>query len=196
MLHRRWRACSEMASLPNKERVGRTLDLVAEGLGPWMIDRLVAKHGASWSNEVVRAAGPTIRDTSPNATDPAYLFWVFDKQWHTLFREHLSFEDKRAVSALWDARKEWAHGEKISSERTERVLMDGEHVLRSIGAVTQADQADEMRREFRRIMFEEDQKRLQRAQERSLSVQVDAAGLPAWRDVVEPHDDVAKGSFQ
>lgn len=185
-----------MALLTNKERVGRTLDLVAEGLGPWMIDRLVAKHGAGWSNEVVRAAGPTVRDTSPNATDPAYLFWVFDKQWHVLFRDHLSFEDKRAVSALWDARKEWAHGEKISSERTERVLMDGEHVLRSIGAVTQADQADEMRREFRRIMFEDDQKRLQRAQERSLSVQVDAAGLPAWRDVVEPHDDVAKGSFQ
>ena len=30
----------------------------------------------------------------------------------------------------------------------------------------------------------------------SLSVQVDRAGLPAWRDVVDPHDDVAQGSFQ
>ena len=113
-----------------------------------------------------------------------------------VFKDQLSFEDKRAVSALWDARKEWAHGERISSERTERVLMDGEHILRSIGAVQQADKADEMRREFRRLMFEEDQKRLQRAQEKALSVQVDSTGLPAWRDVVEPHDDVARGTFE
>lgn len=121
---------------------------------------------------------------------------MFDKQWHGLFRDQLSFEDKRAVSALWDARKEWAHGERISSERTEHVLMDAEHILRSIGAVQQADKADEMRREFRRLMFEEDQKKLQRAQEKALSVQVDSSGLPAWRDVVEPHDDVARGTFE
>lgn len=184
-------------ALTNKERVGRALDLVADGLGPWMIERLEAKYGSGWADEVVRAAGQTIRDTTPNAKDPSYLFWVFDKQWHSLFKDHgLSFEDKRAVSALWDARKEWAHGKPISSERTERVLMDGEHLLRSIGAVTQADDADEMRREFRRVMFEEDQKRIQRAKEKSLSVQVDSTGLPAWRDVVEPHDDVARGSFQ
>ena len=185
-----------MAALTNKERVGRVLDLVAEGLGPWMVTQLHAKYGDNWAMEVGRTAGLTGRDTTPNQSDPAYLFWVFDKQWHAVFKDQLTFEDKRAVSALWDARKEWAHGERISSERTERVLMDGEHILRSIGAVQQADKADEMRREFRRLMFEEDQKRLQRAQEKALSVQVDSTGLPAWRDVVEPHDDVARGTFE
>lgn len=185
-----------MATLTNKERVGRALDLVAEGLGPWMIIALHAKYGDNWATEVGRTAGVTGRDATPNRSDPAYLFWVFDKQWHGLFKDQLSFEVKRAVSALWDARKEWAHGERISSERTERVLMDAEHILRSIGAVQQADKADEMRREFRRLMFEEDQKRLQRAQEKALSVQVDSTGLPAWRDVVEPHDDVARGTFE
>lgn len=185
-----------MAALTNKERVGRVLDLVAEGLGPWMIAQLHSKYGENWATEVGRTVGLTGRDASPNQSDPAYLFWVFDKQWHAVFKSQLSFEDKRAVSALWDARKEWAHGERISSERTERVLMDGEHILRSIGAAQQADKADEMRREFRRLMFEEDQKRLQRAQEKALSVQVDSTGLPAWRDVVEPHDDVARGTFE
>ena len=185
-----------MASLTNKERVGRVLDLVAEGLGPWMIALLHAKHGDEWEAQVGRTAGLTGRDATPNQSDVAYLFWVFDKQWHSVFKDHLSFEDKRTASALWDARKEWANGERISSERTERVLMDGEHILRSIGAVRQADKVDEMRREFRRIMFEEDQKRLQRAQEKALSVQVDSTGLPAWRDVVEPHDDVARGTFE
>ncbi|MFB8765312.1 DUF499 domain-containing protein [Nocardiopsis alba] len=185
-----------MAALTNKERVGRVLDLVADGLGPWMITQFHARYGDAWAAEVGRTAGLTGRDSSPNQSDPAYLFWAFDKQWYAVFKDQLSFEDKRVVSALWDARKEWAHGERISSERTERVLMDGEHILRSIGAVQQADKADEMRREFRRLMFEEDQKRLQRAQEKALSVQVDSTGLPAWRDVVEPHDDVARGTFE
>jgi predicted AAA+ superfamily ATPase len=185
-----------MAALTNKERVGRVLDLVAEGLGPWMVTQLHAKYGDGWATEVGRTTGLTNREATPNQSDPAFLFWVFDKQWHAVFKDQLSFEDKRATSALWDARKEWAHGERISSERTERVLMDGEHLLRSIGAVQQADKVDEMRREFRRLMFEEDQKRLQRAQEKALSVQVDSTGLPAWRDVVEPHDDVARGTFE
>ena len=185
-----------MAALTNKERVGRALDLVAEGLGPWMVTALHAKYGDNWASEVGRTAGLTGRDATPNHSDPAYLFWVLDKQWHGVFKDQLSFEDKRATSALWDARKEWAHGERISSERTERVLMDAEHILRSIGAVAQADRADEMRREFRRLMFEEDQKRLRRAQEKALSVQVDSTGLAAWRDVVEPHDDVARGTFE
>lgn len=185
-----------MPGLTNKERVGRVLDLVADGLGPWMVSHLHSKYGDNWIAEVGRTAGLTGRDSTPNQSDPAYLFWAFDKQWHGVFKELLTFEDKRAVSALWDARKEWAHGERISSERTERVLMDGEHLLRSIGAAQQADTADEMRREFRRLMFEEDQKRLQRAHEKSLSVQVDSAGLPAWRDVIEPHDDVARGTFE
>ncbi|QOK22328.1 DUF499 domain-containing protein [Janibacter indicus] len=185
-----------MAGLTNKERVGRVLDLVSDGLGPWMVQVLHGKYGSDWATQVGRTAGLTGRDTTPNVTDAAYLFWVFDKQWHAVFKDHLSFEDKRAASALWDARKEWAHGERISSERTERVLMDGEHLLRAVGAVEQADKADDMRREYRRIIFEEDQKRLQRAREKALSVQVDSAGLPAWRDVVEPHDDVARGTFE
>lgn len=196
MARPRWRSCSEMAALTNKERVGRAIDLVADGLGPWMVTVLHGKYGNDWATTVGQTAGLTGRDATPNLSDPAYLFWVFDKQWHAVFRDLLSYEDKRAASALWDARKEWAHGERISTERTERVLMDCEHLLRSIGAVKQAEIGDEMRREFRRIVFEDDQKRLQRAREKALSVQLNSAGLPAWRDVVEPHDDVARGTFE
>ncbi|MDR0481695.1 MAG: DUF499 domain-containing protein [Cellulomonadaceae bacterium] len=182
--------------MTNKERVGRVLDLVADGLGPWIVTQLSTRYGSDWVKVVGQTAGLSGRGSTPNQSDPAYLFWVFDKQWHDVFNDCLTYEDRRTVSALWDARKEWAHNERVTSERTERVLMDGEHILRAIGAVEQADKADEMRRTFRRMMFEDDQKRIQRAQERSLSVQLDSAGLPAWRDAVEPHDDVLSGTFE
>ncbi|MEU8402697.1 DUF499 domain-containing protein [Nonomuraea sp. NPDC048892] len=87
-------------------------------------------------------------------------------------------------------------GAKFTADRCERVLVDGEHLLRTLGAPDVADQVEEMRREFRRVRFEDDQRRLQRAAERELDVRISAGGLPAWRDVVTPHDDVAKGTFQ
>lgn len=185
-----------MASLSNKERVGRVLDLVAEGFGPWMIGHLTQTYGDAWGNHIVSAAGTAALEDAPKVDDPTYLFWVFDQQWQPLFREVLGVEDRRCIHALWDARTEWSNGAKISAERAERVLMDSEHLLRSIGSLTLADAVDDMRREMRRLMFEEDQKRLQREKEKALSVQVDSGGMPSWRDVVEPHDDVARGSFQ
>ncbi len=185
-----------MAGLSNKERVGRVLDLAAAGLGPWMTDLLTRKYGETWQTQVRAAAGAGPREFTDQVDDPSYLFWVFDKQWHSLFRDQVSHEDKRCVSALWDARKQWAHGGKFGDEQAERVLSDGEHLLRQIGAVKQADEVDDLRRELRRIRFEKDQKQYQAAAEKQLAVRLDTGGLPAWRDVAEPHDDVMKGTFQ
>ena len=185
-----------MATLSNKERVGRTLDLVSEGLGPWMVDLLTRKYGETWQEQVRAAAGSPPRDAGDNVGDPSYLFWVFDKQWASLFRDNASHEERRCVSALWDVRKEWAHGGRFSDEQAERVLSDGEHLLRAVGAVVNADKVDELRRELRRIRFEKDQKQHYAAAEQGLSVSLAAAGLPSWRDVVEPHDDVAEGKYQ
>jgi predicted AAA+ superfamily ATPase len=185
-----------MAALSNKERVGRVLDLVAAGLSPWMVDLLTRKYGDTWQVQVRTAAGVQPRDFTDKVDDPSYLFWVFDKQWQTMFKNHCAFEDKRCVSAMWDARKQWAHGGKFTDEQAERVLSDGEHLLRAIGAVAQADSVEGLRRDLRRVRFEKDQKQFQAVAERGLSVRLDTAGLPAWRDVVEPHDDVAQGTFQ
>ena len=135
-----------MAGITNKERVGRVLDLVAGGLGPWMVARLNKKYGETWQSQVRAAAAAPPRDFTDKTDDPSYLFWVFDKQWFGLFKEHASHEDKRCVSALWDARKEWAHAGKFTDEQTERILSDGEHLLRSVGAVPEADQLEELRR--------------------------------------------------
>ncbi|WP_176449778.1 DUF499 domain-containing protein [Geodermatophilus saharensis] len=174
------------------------LDTVAAGLGPWMIDLLTRKYGETWQAQVRAAAGATPREFGDNIDDPSYLFWVLDKQWNSLFRNHASHEERRCVSALWDARNMWAHkgAARFSDEQTERVLSDGEHLLRRVGAVARADEVDELRRELRRIRFEKDQQQYQAAAERQLSVRLNTGGLPAWRDVVEPHDDVAHGTFQ
>lgn len=185
-----------MAGWSNKERVGRVLDLAAAGMGPWMADLLTRKYGETWQAHVRATAGVGPREFTDQMDDPSYLFWVFDQQWHSLFRDHASYETRRSVSALWDARKQWAHGGKFGDEQAERVLSDGEHLLRQVGAVKEADEVDDLRRELRRIRFEKDQKQYQASAEKQLSVRLDTGGLPAWRDVAEPHDDVRQGTFQ
>ena len=184
-----------MASLSNKERVGRALDLVVEGLQPWMVDLLTRKYGPTWQAKVRQVAGQG-RDAADNPDDPSYLFWVFDKQWVGLFKDHADYADRRAVSALWDARKSWAHGGKFTDDQTERVLADAEALLRAVGGVEQADQISGMRTDLRRIRYEKDQRRQVEEIQKGLSVALNAAGLPAWRDIVEPHDDVAQGTYQ
>jgi predicted AAA+ superfamily ATPase len=185
-----------MAGLSNKERVGRVLDLVAEGLGPWMVDLLTRKYGETWQSKVREAAGAAPREFDDNPDDPSYLFWVFDKQWLTLFKNVASHEDKRCVSALWDARKEWAHGGRFSDEQAQRVLSDGGHLLNAVGAVAKAAEVEQMQRDLRAIRVEKDRKQFLLEAEKGLAVTFSAAGLPAWRDVVEPHDDVAQGTYQ
>jgi len=184
-----------MASLSNKERVGRALDLVAEGLQPWMVDLLTRKYGETWQAKVRQAAGQG-RAAEDSPDDPSYLFWVFDKQWHSLFKEHADYADKRAVSSLWDARKSWAHGGKFTDDQTERVLGDAEALLRAVGGVMQADQVSKMRTDLRRLRYEKDQRRQVEEIQKGLAVALNSAGLPAWRDIVEPHDDVAQGTYQ
>lgn len=185
-----------MAALSNKERVGRVLGLVTEGLGPWMVDLLTRKYGDTWPAQVRAVAGAAPREFGDSVDDPSYLFWVFDKQWVSLFRNVLSHEERRCISALWDARKEWAHGGRFSDEQAERVLSDGEHLLRAVGSVDKADVVQDLRRDLRRIRFEKDQRKYLTAAEKGLTVTLSAAGLPSWRDVVEPHDDVAQGTYQ
>jgi len=85
---------------------------------------------------------------------PLIYFWVFNKPGFTLFKSHATHADKREVSGLWDARKEWAHGGRFSDDQAEHALGKGESLLRSIGAVGPADSVDELRRELRRIRFE------------------------------------------
>jgi hypothetical protein len=167
-----------MASISNKERVGRVLDLVTEGLAPWMVERLEREHGPAWQETVRADAGAPPRDVKSNLDDPQYLFWVFDKQWIGLFKELPSYEDRRCVSALWDARKEWAHGGRFTDEQTERVLSDGEHLIRSVGAVEQAQKLEELRRELRRLRFEKDQKEQLKAAQLGLTVNLGVPPLP------------------
>ena len=111
-----------MASLSNRERVGRALDAMAAGVGPWMDQALAGKYGRPWREPVRRITGDP-RDLQWNMSDPNLLVWLFDKMWIPLFKDTVggNHEFKRCMSGMWDARREWAHPRgKFSDEQAER----------------------------------------------------------------------------
>ena len=78
-----------MAGLSNKERVGRVLDLVAAGLGPWMVDLLTRKYGDAWQAQVRAAAGTGPREFGDRRHGPVIpVLGVRQAVARSLFRNH------------------------------------------------------------------------------------------------------------
>src|SRR3546814_14489538 len=70
-------------------------------------------------------------------------------------------------------------------------------LMESISAGETAEQLGKMRDTILRTKFTELQRNEERRKTSRTEISVDTtAGLLPWRQVVEPHDDVAKGDFQ
>ena len=134
-----------------------------------------------------------------NPLDPQFLLKVMWDEWNTIFRKKLGRTERNYVSELQDARNKWAHNEAFTAESALRAMDTAKLLLESVGAGPHAAQVDTLHQELLRRRFEEEAKRAQKkaaaqstAQEKNLA----QTGLPAWREVAEPHDDVASGRFK
>src|SRR3954465_2043103 len=93
---------------------------------------------------------------------------------------------------LREARNDWAHNKSFSDDDAYRALDTAERLLVAIGASAVADEVKSIRLGLRRLTADkEDKKVLQ-----SAAVTPGSAGLQPWREVLQPHEDVATGNFQ
>lgn len=179
----------------NRDRVGRCLELLAEGLGPFVDARMAAvvPTGQDW-RETLAARDPqrTGSASQPGHEDPHVLLRVITEQGR-VFKDQLSRAEQSFASELRDVRNRWAHNESFSAEDTYRALDTSERLLRAVGAATQADEVRRLRADHQRATFEAETRRLVRQQESGGSVA--GQGLKPWREVLAPHDDVATGNF-
>ena len=178
----------------NGDRVKAVLDDLNTPVRAWGGARLEKVYGRPWI-EAINAQerlpeGGSDRDTW-------FVLHALDRHWPDVVGAELTAEDRRCVEGLAEIGRELAAGTPaVTSDRCERALSDGERVAKSIGEVELAAQLADARTEFRRVRFLEDQERHRKHQARELDVKIAPGALPAWRDVVTPHDDVATGEFQ
>jgi predicted AAA+ superfamily ATPase len=184
-------------AITNHERVGKMLELLRDGLAPFVERELKTCWGEKWAQEVKSVLGDT-RLAGMNAdptTDVAGLLVIMDRTWKDVFSMTLGKAERSMVNELIAIRNEWAHQRPFSSDNTYRGLDTASRVLTSISA-SQAEELDKMKMELLRLRFDE---QVRTEKRRSTATAIESptlGGLKPWREVVTPHQDVASGKYQ
>jgi hypothetical protein len=117
----------------NKQRLGRMLELVGVGLGPYVEQALEAHYGKNWR---LHAQFP---DTVARGgrLDVQALLRLFQNEWRDVFSTMLGHEVRDAATATNAGRNAWAHvapGADCPRDITRRALLGGAELLEAIKA--------------------------------------------------------------
>jgi len=185
-------------AITNRDRVGKTLDLLSDGLKVFVAREMKAVHGERWRY----AASDALRDHhfSEDGTDlvldtQALLLIIWD-QWKTVFQRTLGHSERNYVSELREVRNKWAHQHLFSTDDTYRALDTAERLLNAVSAAEQAAEVRKMKQDLLRLSQEEQARNVVRKAATSSLSSATPLDLPVWRDIVTPHPDVASGNYQ
>ncbi len=180
----------------NRERVGKALELLRNGLAPYVEREVRARSKqVPWDQIKKYTNDPHLANKPINQWDTAGLLRLMTDIWREVFQDTLGHSSRSLAFELRDWRNKWAHQERFSSDDTDRALDSAERMLAAVSA-PQAAEIGRMKVDLRRLVIDE---QVRGETRRVASLQVDAlatSGINAWRDVVEPHDDVATGRYQ
>ncbi len=191
-------------ALSNRDRIDRMFQVMAPAVDDFIsatIGQLDAASGADWVKLVeakdVRNGAPAGKVYDP--LDPQVQFRILTETnitnnykpgWYP-FTQTVGRAGETFASELRGVRNDWAHNGTFTDDDAYRALDTGERLLRLIGASKEADEVRGIRLNLRRVAADKDDKKV-------LKAAVDnpeAAGLQPWREVLQPHDDVATGNF-
>jgi predicted AAA+ superfamily ATPase len=186
-------------AITNHERVGKALDLLKEGLRPFVEREMKSQHAQLWFEQVKASVRETQSNLFGTETEPrwdvATLLAVMWNQWQIVFRKTLGQAERSIVSELRDVRNKWAHQNPFSGDDAYRALDSVSRLLTAVSA-SQAGDVEKMKMELLRVRFDE-QVRTEKRKSVGTAIESQASsGLTPWREVVSPHKDVASGRYQ
>ncbi len=184
-------------AITNHERVGKAMELLKEGLHPFIEREFASVHAAQALAVARRLTGDDRQLANrPFAQwDVAPLLRAMWEAWNEVFGKTLGRAERTLVSELRDVRNNWAHQQPFSSDDAYRAIDSAGRLLTAVSA-PQADEVEKMKMELLRVRFDE-QARSERRKTAGLAIESHATGsLKPWREVVTPHKDVASGRYQ
>ena len=184
-------------AITNHDRVGKAMELLRTGLGPFVEREIATAHPPKTTpaRETLRYLDKHELAMRPIPEWDAHaLLMLMWQSWNTVFRTTLGHAERNFVSELREARNRWAHQRSFSTDDAHRAL-DSTHRLLTAISAPEAAEAEKMKMELLRLRFNE-QARQARRQGAQTALKIGAtSSLPAWRDVVVPHPDVASGMY-
>ncbi len=184
-------------AITNHDRVGKALDILKSGLGPFVEREFKNSFKDRFTAEFQRFLGEDRLNAKKSVTalDVAALLKIMWDSWNDVFRLTLGPAERSLVSELRDHRNRWAHQEAFTGDDAYRALDSAGRLLTAVSA-PQADDIERMKTELLRIRFDE-QARSEKRKSAGTAIEGAAAGgLKPWREVVTPHKDVASGRYQ
>src|SRR6204780_2411058 len=184
-------------AITNHERVGKAMDLLKQGLGPFVEREFTSSYKDKAGAEAIRYLGEDrlLAKKAITEWDAAGLLKLMWESWNDVFRGTLGPADRSLVSELGDLRNKWAHQQTFTSDDTYPALDSSGRLLTAVSA-PQSDEIEKMKMELLRLRFDE-QVRSEKRKSAGTAIESPAAGnLKPWREVVTPHKDVASGRYQ
>ena len=183
-------------AITNHERVGKLMELLKEGLHPFVereFSNIYKGQALAQAARLVES-GRQIFNKPFAGWDVALLLRLMWDAWRDVFRNVLGQAERTLVSELRDVRNKWAHQEPFSTDDAYRAMDSAARLLNAISA-SQAADVDKMRMEILRVRFDE-QARTEKRKSAGTAIESQVTGsLKPWREVVTPHKDVASGRY-
>src|SRR5215207_6858894 len=111
-------------AITNYERVGKALDLLREGLQPFIQRELQAHFGKYWITEATAGWPPNAlvwpADQEEPRLDVTALIRLLLDHWNSVFRNTLGGAERSLVHELRDYRNKWAHQQAFSGDDADR----------------------------------------------------------------------------
>ncbi len=180
-----------------RQYVFEGMELLPEALIAFVEKRLESAVKGHWQVEVAeRVSG--LRVTGGTVSwDQQGLLRAMMAFWKDCFAAVLGHQERSHVSELLDVRNRLSHNETFTYDDAERALDTMRRLMEAISAGETAAKIGKMRDTILRTKYAELQRNEERRKTRRLNLSVETvAGLLPWREVVEPHQDVATGEFQ
>lgn len=186
-------------ALSNRERVGRAFDLLSEGLFD-IVDEVMSQvfntmqWNLIWPENTIQqqASGRKPSGRTHLKNDVQVQLRAITERGRE-FSGVLSRHQQSYASELREYRNQWAHSQPFSTEDTLRALDTIERLLKAVDSPDSANDVRKLRLDLLRQSYEEHTKK--QVKSTAKTIHVPGQGLKAWREVITPHEDVAKGAF-
>ena len=181
-------------ALSNRDRVRKALDVLKEGLRPFVERECRAGMGDAWQDQLLaEIRGLRTADGGGIHWDTAAILNVMIDRWNAVFRRTLGPVERAHVSLLKEVRNKEAHDEVFTSQEVLRALDSMTILLDGVTASEQADAVRKMVEDLNRVVYEEQARNKVRYQQ--MLEGTPKAGLKPWRELVTPHPDVQSGRY-
>lgn len=188
-------------ALSNRDRVGKMFEIIAPALDDYIssvIGAVDPAAGAVWVELVAAKDGREGKVYDP--LDPQVQLRILTEstittnvkpRWYP-FSDTLGRVGEAFATELKNARNTWAHNGSFTDDDAYRVLDTAERLMRLLAKPGEGDLIKEIRLNLRRVTADRDDKKVLKA---AVDNPQAIGGLKPWREVLQPHDDVATGNF-